>query len=407
MKTTAIRKLHVLAGGRSVGTLAQTPEREIFFEYDPAWLRDGFSLSPFFLPLTPGLKQETSLIFGGLHGAFEDSLPDGWGLLLMDRFFRSRGMPPESLTPLDRLAYIGHHGMGALEYHPSNAEAVTPGGAMDLAVMAEQAERIVAGSPEEALPELRAAGGSSAGSRPKVLVAFNEITGQMTSDTIRPAPGFGHWLVKFRSREDPEDAGSIEAAYAEMAKAAGIVMPQARLFDTSIGRFFGIRRFDRDSNGARIHTHTFGGMVHSDFRHPNRDYEEYLSVVFNVTREFQQVEEAFRRAVFNVLAHNRDDHVKNHSFVADPAGNWRLSPAYDLTHSLGVAGQHNMTVVGSGKPGVGELLALAKNAGISERQATDTIASVSSVIRRWPEFAERTGVSAPSQARVGSSLILS
>jgi serine/threonine-protein kinase HipA len=406
LKKSSLRKLQVRAGDRKVGTLALTPAGEIFFEYSPEWLLEGFSISPYFLQLTPGLKQETSLIFAGLFGAFEDSLPDGWGLLLMDRFFRSRGIPPESLNPFDRLAYIGPHGMGALEYHPSDGEAVYTERSMDLAVIAAQAERIVAGSPEEALPELRAAGGSSGGSRPKVLIAFNEVAGQMSSDTIQLPPGYGHWMVKFRSRGDPEDSGCIEAAYAEMARAAGIIMPQTRLFDTSVGRFFGIRRFDRGVGGTRIHTHTFGGMVHSDFRHPNRDYQEFLSVVFSVTRDFQQVEQAFRRAVFNVLAHNRDDHVKNHSFVADQAGNWRLSPAYDLIHSLGISGQHNMTVAGSGRPGVKELLVLAKSAGIPERSAADIIAGVSSAIKRWPEFAEKAGVSQDSHAKVGASLMV-
>jgi serine/threonine-protein kinase HipA len=322
----------------------------------------------------------------------------------MDRFFRARGILPESLSPLDRLAWLGDRGMGALEYKPANIDASAPGAAMDLGSIAAQAERIVAGSAEEALPALRAGGGSSGGSRPKVFIAYNPVTGQVSSDILRPGPGFEPWLVKFRAREDPEDAGSIEAAYAEMAREAGIEFPPSRLFETSAGRFFGVQRFDRGPGGLRIHVHTFGGMVHSHFRHPNRDYQEFLDVVFSATKDFRQVEQAFRRAAFNVLAHNRDDHVKNHAFIADRAGRWRLSPAYDLTLSGGISGQHNMTVAGSGNPGVPELLALAKAAGIRPRDASAMITSVSAAVVRWPEFAETAQVS-PSSTAMAAALL--
>jgi serine/threonine-protein kinase HipA len=402
---STIRTLKVGAYGRPVGTLAQTPEHEIFFEYSPGWLVDGFSISPYHLPLTPGLKREGTLIFDGLFGAFDDSLPDGWGLLLMDRFFRARGVSPEALSPLDRLAFVGDHGMGALEYLPANAEAAAPGGTMDLAAIAAQAERIVAGSAEEALPALRAGGASSGGSRPKVFVAYNPSNGRVSSDLANLGEGFEHWLVKFRAKEDPEDAGPIEAAYAAMAEAAGIAFPPHRLFETTAGRFFGVRRFDRGPGGLRVHTHTFGGMVHSHFRHPNRDYQELLEVTFSATKDFKQVGQAFRRAVFNVLAHNRDDHVKNHSFIADRTGRWRLSPAFDLTHSAGIVGQHNMTVAGSGNPGVPELLALARASGIRPREASAVIASVSAALGRWPEFAETAKVSPSSTAMVAASLV--
>jgi serine/threonine-protein kinase HipA len=276
---------------------------------------------------------------------------------------------------------------------------------MNLSLVAEQAERIVAGSPEEALPALYSGGGSFGGSRPKVFVAFNPASGRMSSEIVAPGPGFEQWLVKFRSKEDSEDAGCVEEAYAQMARAAGVAMPPTRLFATSAGRFFGIRRFDRGADGAPIYTHTFGGIVHSDFRHPNRDYEEFLSVVFDLTKDLQQVEEAFRRAAFNVLAHNRDDHVRNHAFLTSPIGAWTLSPAYDITHSNGINGEHNMTVAGSGKPGVADLLKLADAAGIKRPKAMDIIASVAAAIRRWPEFAENAGVSESSDEKVVASFV--
>jgi serine/threonine-protein kinase HipA len=395
----------VSLAGAEVGTLAETPQREIFFEYASDWIRDGFSISPYHLPLAPGLKQETTGVFGGLFGTFDDSIPDGWGLLLMDRFFGARGIRPETLSPLDRLAYVGCGGMGALEYHPEIEGGRADRQWMDLAEVAAQAERIVTGSAEEALPALRAAGGSSGGSRPKGFVAYHPSSGRMSSDVLQPGAGFEHWLVKFRAKEDPEDAGCIEAAYAEMAKAAGIQMPPTRLFDTRAGRFFGIQRFDRKPGGIRTHTHTFGGLIHSNFRHPNRDYQDFLFTVFSLTKDFQQVEQAFRRVVFNVIAHNRDDHVRNFAFLADKNGRWRLSPAYDIVWSSGVRGQHNMTVMGSGTPGTGELLKLAEDAGIGKKRAKELIAESMEAVRNWGAVAEKFGVSRKSQQVVGTTLL--
>ncbi len=401
---STLRKLKVSLAGRTVGTLAETPNREIYFEYDSRWLTDGFAVSPYFLPLSAGLKREPTLIFEGLYGVFDDSLPDGWGRLLTDRYFQSKGIAPENLSPLDRLSYIGNRGAGALCYEPADDDGMQRDLALDLASVAAQAERIVAGSPEEALPALRAAGGSSSGSRPKVFVAFNPARNKVTTDILDAKDGYEHWIVKFRSKGDPEDAGSIEEAYAQMARTAGVTVPPTRLFVTEQGSFFGVRRFDMGPEGALIHTHTFGGMVHSHFQHPNRDYQEFLAVVFGVTRDFKQVEQAYRRAAFNVLAHNRDDHVKNHAFLASPSGEWALSPAFDITFSSGVNGQHNMTVAGNGLPGEKELLALAKGAGLSDSRAKAILEEIGSSVRRWPVFARRAGVSKASRERVSSAL---
>jgi serine/threonine-protein kinase HipA len=402
---STLRRIQVLVGDRPAGTIAETAGREIYFEYDLEWLRGGFALSPYFLPLTPGLKREDSLVFEGLFGIFDDSIPDGWGRLLMDRFFRSKRTPLDSMSPLDRLAYVGDFGVGAVRYHPIIPEIAAPdSSAMNLSLVAEQAERIVAGSPEEALPALYSGGGSTGGSRPKVFVAYDPSSGLMSSQTGSAGPGFEPWLVKFRSEQDGEDAGSVEEAYAQMARAAGVDMPATRIFATGAGRFFGVQRFDRGAGGRRIYTHTFGGIVHSDFRHPDRDYQEFLAVVLKLTRDARQVEQAFLRAAFNVLAHNRDDHVKNHAFLASPTGDWTLAPAYDLTHSTGVNGEHNMTVAGSGRPGAGDLLELASSSGITPSRAKDLIASVRASTKRWPEFAEAAGVSESSNRTVAHAL---
>ena len=394
---SSILKLGVYMGDRRVGTLAEDPNRTIFFEYAPEWLLDGHSLSPFELPLTPGLKTPRSLMFEGLFGVFDDSLPDGWGRLLMDRFFRSQGVVPAALSPLDRLAYVGVNGMGALEYRPANHGAHEEVHGLDLAAVAAQAERIAAGSEEEVLPALREAAGSSGGSRPKAFVALNPASGLLASDSLALDPVYEHWIVKFRAKEDPRDAGAIEQAYAEMAKAAGIQMHPTRLFRTADGVFFGTRRFDRGSAGTRIHTHTLGGMVNSDFRHPSLDYQDFLETVLAVTRDIRQVKEAFRRAAFNVMAHNRDDHVKNHAFVLTPNGDWQLAPCYDVIHSHGIRGQHNMTVAGKGIPTVKDLKVLGAEVGLPAKEVDAIIEAVASAVRRWPAFASADGVSSSSQ----------
>ncbi|MFA5264434.1 MAG: type II toxin-antitoxin system HipA family toxin [Opitutaceae bacterium] len=399
-----LRRLNVSLGGKALGTIAETPDRKLFFEYTSSWLKEGFSISPYHLPLTPGLKREPTGTFEGLFGVFDDSLPDGWGRLLTDRFFRQQGRTPETLSPLDRLACVGRHGMGALEYEPV-AEGAAPGQlAIDLDEIATQAERIANGSPEEVLPALRVAGGSSGGSRPKAFVAYNPSTGEMASDPSSSAEGFEHWLVKFRAKEDPADAGAIEAAYAVLARTAGIDIPCTRIFTTSSGRYFGIQRFDWQAHGVRVHTHSFGGLIHSNFRFPNRDYREFLSIAFDVTKDFRQVEQAFRRAVFNVLAHNRDDHVKNFAFVFNPSSGWRLAPAYDLTWSHGVRGEHNMTVMGSGNPSAKELLALAQDAGIDKRSAAETIEAVRAAIADWRRVARQFEVSNESITELQKAL---
>ncbi len=184
------------------------------------------------LPLTPGLKREQTRIFEGVFGVFDDSLPDGWGRLLTDRYFRAKGRAPETLTALERLAFVGSRGPGALCYGPAGEPDDAQDAALDLAAVAQQAERIASGSPEEALPALQAAGVSSSGSRPKVSVAFNPKTNTIMAAAETPLPGFEHWIVKFRAKEDPEDSGAVEEAYAEMARSAGVVVPPTRLVET-------------------------------------------------------------------------------------------------------------------------------------------------------------------------------
>jgi serine/threonine-protein kinase HipA len=376
----------------TVGTLAER-ERRIFFEYAPSFLRSGLQLSPIHLPLRPGLHEGPPTPFAGLAGVFADSLPDGWGLLLMDRAFRQRGVGRETVTPLDRLAFLGTRAMGALTYHPPADPEEGFGAAIELDEMAEQAERLLEGSAEEVLPELLRAGGSPGGARPKVVVGFREADGAMVSGAGPLPAGFQAMLVKFGARADAADAGAVELAYSRMAAAAGIRVPPARLFATpGGGRYFAAERFDRPG-GERRHVHTLAGLLHADFRIPSLDYEAYLRATLHLTRDHTEVVEAFRRMVFNVLACNRDDHARNFAFLMEPDGTWRHTPAYDLTFSAGPGGEHTMSIAGEGRtPGRRHFAELAAKMSISPQVRDATFEQVDAAVARWAAFAAAADV---------------
>lgn len=405
-----MKKLDVRLGSepgveRLVGQLAATGPRDnsVVFEYDPSFLQDPLWLSPFKLPPEPGLRQHRDLAFGPIFGLFDDSLPDGWGLLLMDRCFQQQRSALAEVSVLDRLAFLGTRTMGALTYHPPTDPAERGPRTLDLHQMARASERVLQGSSEEVLPLLVRAGGSPGGARPKVLIGVrgDEI---LSGEEDLPA-GFAHWIVKFRSQGDPFDAGALELAYSLMARGAGITMPETRLFETPRGeRFFGVERFDRQCN-RRQHVHTFGNLIHADFRVPSCDYRQLLEVTRVLTRNHQDVLECYRRMVFNVLTHNRDDHVKNFAFLMTPDGDWQLAPAYDLVFSPGPGGEHSMTVDGEGRaPARSHLHQLADAAGIASRDAKAILDEVASAAAKWRSHAHEAGVSASSVMTVGKAI---
>lgn len=390
---------------RVVGQLAEARGRgrEVVFEYAPAFLRDPLELSPFKLPPEPGLLQHRDLAFGPIFGLFDDSLPDGWGLLLMDRFFQQQGSTLAEVSVLDRLAFLGTRTMGALTYHPPSDPTDRTPRILDLHDMAKASERVLRGTSEEVLPRLVRAGGSPGGARPKVLVGLrgDEI---LSGEDDLPE-GFAHWMVKFRAREDPPDSGAVELAYAHMARDAGITMPETRLFETDQNeRFFGVERFDR-SHGARYHAHTFGNLIHADFRIPSCDYRQLLEVTRILTRNHQDVLECYRRMIFNVLAHNRDDHVKNFAFRMTHDGHWQLAPAYDLVYSPGPGGEHSMTVAGEGRsPARRHMLELAEASAIAEREAGAILDEVATAIGNWRIHAGTAGVGRRSTGAVAAAI---
>lgn len=386
-----------------VGTLAEQ-DRRVYFEYDTAFLQAPLPISPFKLPAKPGLFEHGERDFAAVFGVFNDSLPDGWGLLLMDREFRKQGREPRTLSPLDRLAYIGTRGMGALTYHPATATEEDEGLPIDLDVLAGQAERVLEGSAEEVLPALRIAGGSPGGARPKVLVGIHD-DGRMISGTADLPAGYRHFLVKFGAGDDPPDMGAVEAAYALMAAEAGIAVPATRLLETPDGgRYFAAERFDRRGN-ARLHMHTLGGLLHASHRLPSLDYEGFLKATLILTRDQRQVDEAFRRMVFNVLAHNRDDHVKNFSYLMRRDGTWALAPAYDLVFSSGPGGEHTMAVAGEAEQPTGrDMLRVAQACELEPRRAREVVDEVRGAVAQWPRFARATGVSTRSTREIANAM---
>ncbi len=382
-----------------VGTLAER-DRRIYFEYAQDFIRDPLPISPLKLPVRPGLFEHTEPEFSQVFGAFNDSLPDGWGLLLMDRVFRKQGLGPARVSVLDRLAYIGKRGMGALTYHPPTAGGGDEGPVVDLDEVAQQAERILEGSTEELLPSLRVAGGSPGGARPKVLIAVHE-DGRAIAGTSDVPDDFRHFLVKFPGGEDFPDVGPVEAAYALMAREAGLDLPHTTLFETRHGgRYFGTERFDRDGN-LRLHMHTLGGLLHESHRVPSLGYEGFLKATLVLTKDWRQVEEAYRRMAFNVLAHNRDDHVKNFAYLMDRTGEWKLAPAYDLVFSRGPGGEHTMAVAGEAeRPGEKDMIRVAKECDIDSSRASEIIERVRHAVGQWSRFAKTAGVSSGTSRQI-------
>lgn len=406
MKHVAANLLNVFLDGRKrhkVGRLAMQ-DRRILFEYDADFLATGLQLSPFELPTRAGVVVANTPMFDGLFGVFNDSLPDGWGRLLLDRAVEKLGVLRGELTPLDRLAYVGRHGMGALSYEPDYSEADAEPVALKLEKLAADAATVLAGDQGPVIEKLLKLNGGSAGARPKVVAQVSADKKKIIHGPGKLPSGYSHWMIKFSSTLDSNDIGAIEYAYSEMARAAAVDIPETHLFGAKKKKkYFGIKRFDRDGD-RRIHMHSLSGLLHADHRAPSLDYDSFLKATQILTKNVTQVEKAFRLACFNVLAHNRDDHPKNFSYLLDDAtGQWTLAPAYDLVFSAGPGGEQSMMVMGEGRaPGVEHLRALAKKHGVT--RAEMIIEEVRAAVCRWQSFADAAGVSKKSAKMIGSRL---
>ena len=352
----------VFLHGTKVGRLATTPDGLCAFQYDAEYVASGHSISPLALPLTTDVAIARPTPFGGNFGVFDDSLPDGWGRLLQDRVLRERGVDPNELTALQRLALTGADGRGALEYQPAEPCNDDAPRHADLDALASAASRVLeaqAVTPHE-LAALAQATGSSGGARPKVFLRDDD----------------GGWLVKFPASIDPPDVGRTEYECSLLAGRCGVQMPETRLFDD---RYFGVRRFDRTAHG-KVHVVSAAGLVDADYRIPSLDYQSLLALTRRLTRDMGQVEQMYRRMVFNVVIGNRDDHAKNFAYLMDDDGRWTLTPAYDLLPSPGFNGFHTTTVNGSGRPTDDDMLAVGVRAGLSRRVVVDALKEIRAVV---------------------------
>ena len=337
-----------------VGTLAKTPERVVAFEYDLDWLNNGFSISPFSLPLIKKVFIPKYEPFDGLFGVFNDSLPDGWGRLLVDRLFLKNKINPTEIDNLNRLAVVQESGMGALTYKPEH-RFQTENDVSNLDILAQECSKILESQNSDNLDELFQLGGSSGGARPKILTSIDNED----------------WIIKFPSSTDPKNIGEKEYQYSLCAKNCGINMTETKLFPSEIcSGYFGIKRFDRQCN-KKVHMISVSGLLETSHRLPNLDYNLLMKLTLELTRNYEDIEQLFRLMCFNVFAHNRDDHSKNFSFLYDDnKKEWHLSPAYDLTYSFSFNGEHATTINGEGKnPNLDDILAVAKNIGLNEKSA--------------------------------------
>ena len=419
---------NVILWGRRIGAVSWDETRALgVFQYDPVFLGAGIEVAPLTMPVreTPyeysALNRET---FKGLPGMLADALPDRFGNRLIDAWLAETGRSPETFSPVDRLCYIGHRGIGALEFQPT-LQRPTRAKKLEVARLVDLADRVLnerAGlfgrldgrDDAEALEDILSVGTSAGGARAKAVLAWNPRTGEFRSGQLKADAGFEHWLLKFdgvsnnRDKElvDPQGFGRIEYAYARMARAAGIAMSECRLHHENGRSHFMTRRFDRNETGRKIHMQSLGAMQHFDFNDPSAySYEQAVMTIRDLGLGMGAVEEQFRRAIFNVLARNQDDHVKNISFLMDRSGRWSLSPAYDLTYAYNPGGawtrDHQMSLAGR-RNGFerDDILHFAASAGVKKRRALEILDRVSAAVRRWDKHAEAAGVGPRDVRRV-------
>ena len=345
----SLRQIEVIYGNRPVGRLALTKEGLCAFEYSAEWLGSGFSISPFELPLKSGVFIAKSRPFDGGFGVFDDCLPDGWGLLVLDRYLQQNGINLRTLTLLDRLALVGSAGRGALEFRPDRS-LVSKQDYVDFEKLALEAEQILGNEDYsgKGIEEFQYRGGSPGGARPKI---FTRYDGK-------------EWLVKFRAKNDSERIGAEEYNYSLLAKKCGIEMPETRLFE---GKYFGVERFDRTPKG-KLHVVSVAGLIGADYRLPSIDYAHIFQVCAMLTHSVVELWKVYRLMVFNYLIGNKDDHAKNFAFIYRD-GDWHFAPAYDLLPSDGINGFRTTSINDKIEPTKEDLFALAAKAGLEKKEA--------------------------------------
>ena len=402
--------------GRTIGAVSLEEGREVAaFQYDPAFARSGIELSPLAMPLHqqvyefPTLSRST---FHGLPGLLADSLPDKFGNSLIDAWLATQGRTPESFQAVERLCYTGARGMGALEFAPVQGPKSRTSSKIEIDALVRLASEVLThrgdvrghfheAGKEKALRDILQVGTSAGGARAKAVIAWNRATNEVRSGQITAGEGFDYWLLKFdgvagnkdKELEDPKGYGAIEYAYYLMAKAAGISMSECRLLEENGRRHFMTRRFDRLAGGAKLHMQSLCALAHFDFNQPGAyAYEQALLTVRQLKLPMAEVEQQFRRMVFNIVARNQDDHVKNIAFLMNRQGEWSLAPAFDVTYSFNPTGlwtaTHQMTLNGKRDGFVQEDFAACAKAAVMKRgRAATIIEEVRAAVQCWPDFA--------------------
>jgi serine/threonine-protein kinase HipA len=378
-------------------------EGKIYFKYHTDFVANGLEISPFKMKLSNEILVPKEQHFDGLFGVFSDSIPDGWGKLLLDRKLLSLGINLSEISPLDRLAYLDKNAVGAITYQPEYANDYSNLHQIDLDLISSEVESVLSGTSEDVIDELFQLGGSSGGARPKILVGFNPKTEELLYEKSDLPDGFEHWIIKFPSSNDLKDIALIEFTYNQMAKNAGIEVNEFRLFKSKKGNyFFGSKRFDRIYN-QKLHLHSVCGLLHDNFRMSTLDYGHIMDCAFTLEKDFNAYAKVLRLATFNVLAHNRDDHSKNFSFLMDKNGIWKFAPAYDLTFSNSSFGFHSTTVAGESRnPTLEHLKELAKHFGI--KNPNPIFEEVRNSISDFNNLASNLGITKDSMKLISGSL---
>lgn len=402
----------VVLWGRDIAAVTWDDGQDLgVFQYAPEFLNSGIEVSPVMMPLNDGIYQFSALsreTFKGLPGLLADSLPDKFGNALIDAWLASQGRTPNSFNPVERLCYIGKRGMGALEFLPTLKGSPTTSRAVEVEELVKLSNQVIneraslkgtltSGDDTDAIGDILRVGTSAGGARAKAILAWNESTGEFRSGQLDQEAGFTQWLMKFdgitnnRDKElaDPQGYGRIECAYSLMAAEAGINMTRCRLHEEGGRAHFMTERFDRTDTGGKLHMQSLCAMMHYDFNSAGAySYEQVFQTMKLLRLARKEIEQQFRRVVFNVIARNQDDHVKNIAFLMNKAGEWSLSPAFDVCYSYNPSGawtsQHQMSINGKrDRFEIGDLIAFASVGGIKKRKATRIVNEVAAAVSNW------------------------
>lgn len=393
-------KTHPYIYGKKIGTIYYD-EGMVYFEYDREFKGFGLEISPLKLPLdlTGVYTNQDERYFSGLPGVFHDSLPDKFGTKVIERYFESKGIAPYELNVVQKLMFVGKRGMGAITYEPTKKikNNVETQEIIDIQNFYENSIKIVSGESIEVIDtmlQFMESSASTGGARAKAVIGYNPNTHEMTNGTNDTLPeGYEHWLIKFDTEDaEGKDYTKLEYLYMSMAKDAGINIPEIRLYNNKGLEHFLIKRFDRVEN-ERVHMHTVAGLTHTDFNIPGHfSYDMLLKLTMHLTGNQSDVEEQYRRMVFNVIGRNQDDHAKNFSFMMDKKGDWNVTPAYDITYANGAGYTKNHQLSIKGKTNnftLDDLLYIAKENSIKESWVREVIQKTVDVVSEFEQRARK------------------